>query len=129
MQIGSPGTAYGPSSVMSRPTVGRVIQPLPMQAKVRQQGGVIDAANRIPASAPFNPNLLRQELARRVAAGRQQRSALRGGAFVNRGLVQGGAFVPQPVGAAVPAPFTVDPSALLARARLAALLRAEGNGV
>lgn len=120
MQIGTPGAAYGPSSVMSRPTLGQAIRPLPrggdvIGAAVARAGGV--------RPAPFNPNVLHSALQHAL----RLRSAAR--------PVQGGAFVPPPMpGMQMEAPmtpgvpaFTVDPGALLARARLASLLGSGGG--
>lgn len=123
MQIGTPGSAYGPGQVMSRPTLGRAIRPLP------RGGDVIGAAlrsARVPTPTPFNPAVLHGELQRRLLQARQMQAAQQyGGAAVMPGVQpdsDAAMFTPGAMTPTIPA-FTAHPQALLARARLAALLR------
>lgn len=165
MQIGTSGSAYGPSNVMSRPTVGRAIRAIPAQRLLSGAFGAGTGGRVLPPQR-FNPNVIAAELAARLRAARVASSQLPHGVqniagemnshalppiVINptllaaapaappvpdkaiRGipgpvpvihLPMGG--LPGPVPGFQPVPHTtVDPSALLARARLAQLFRAQ----
>lgn len=151
MQIGSPGGAYGPSAVMSRPTVGRAISALPRRAA--PPGALQSAlaiARRMPApnmgkmlpglgtGSRTRANVLQNELARRLALSRHMQAQAgtvdspESGGYPN--AVPGAQALPEPL----TGPYigtmdqgqdpgfqqatTVDPSVLLARARLSQMM-------
>lgn len=141
MQIGQPGGAYGPSQVMSRPTMGRGIVPLP-----RAAGGVAQAlmaAKRMPAPirhplrGPASPggthaSVLQNELARRLAL-RSPQTAPPATYVGGPGAGAPGYQLPlqgltAPLADSFADPLAAgqtsmdDPSMLLARARLSALM-------
>lgn len=133
MQIGTPGGAYGNAAVMSRPTLGRAIRPIPGQP----QGALSSALNmarKMPGPTPggllrtvgaapkTRAAVLMNELQRRMAL--QSHRQAQGGTVdspeVGGYPAASGAPVPS-YGIAAPLAGAADPAAVLARARLAAL--------
>lgn len=150
MQIGTAGSAYGPSVVMSRPTVGNAISPIPGGTQNVLQAALARARRMPLRSGGTSQNANMQELQRRQAATQQALLAhqkLAAGAVrqalpltIPTALI--GIPDPSTSQTAVTDPsitqtasttglstdidpssaFTIDPSTLLARARLQALL-------
>lgn len=136
MQIGTPGSAYGQAGVMSRPTLGRAITPLPGAIRPQPIQAALGQARRMPRAVGSklgaSASVLQQELARRMALSRHVQATQ---GVVASPEVGGYPSALAPVQATTEpqndpwiamtgptAAVGTDPAVLLARARLAQMM-------